>query len=178
MMVTASIQPGCGAAPRTCAASVGLLGKERQDGWNPQPARPVHAPLNAGEAPWVASQMGARAGRDQLMGSQAEGREWGTGDKGRRGEQSCARSPFVSRVLLATVPLFRERLAKGAVPRCRDGCRKWPSRLAVWQQGHFVELPGSFSSLRLILTLASSQRLSLLKIPLLPAYLQFPQQAL
>lgn len=139
----------------------------------------VHAPLNAGEAPWVASQMGARAGRDQLMGSQAEGREWGPGDKGRRGEQSCARSPFVaSRTLLATFPLFRERLAKGAVPWCRDGCRKRPSHLAVWQQGDFVKLHRSFSSLRLILTLAPSQRLSLLKIPLLPAHLQFPQKGL
>lgn len=128
---------------------------------------------------------GSQSGERPADGQPGRGQGMGRGDKGRRGEQSCARAPFVSRLppgasrmLLAAVPLFGERLAKGAVPRCRDGCRKRPSRLAVWQQGHFVELPRSFSSLRLILTLAPSQRLSLLKIPLLPAYLPFPQKAL
>ena len=78
--------------------------------------------------------MGARAGRDQLMGSQEEGREWGTGDKGRRGEQCCARSRLVSclphgasHMVLASFPLFRERLKNRAVPWCSDGCCKWPS---------------------------------------------------
>lgn len=55
--------------------------------------------------------------QDQLMGRQVEGREWGPGDKGRRGEQCCARSLSVSRLphgacrmVPATFPLFKERL--------------------------------------------------------------------
>lgn len=46
---------------------------------------------------------------------------------------------------------------------------------AVWQQKDLVKLHRSFSSLQLILITTRSRRLFLLKIPLLPAYLQLLQ---